>query len=166
MIPKPGKFWRHDLTTRELAVRMVLACCLASLAALPSCQKAVATRDPAVEETWEAFYLQNAKIGYGHSTVRSINRQGRSLVEVKSLNHLEISRFGQRTEQDVKLSTLETPDGELLEFATDMATGPAPVAVSGRVEHGKMALEIKTKGRQEKANIPWSSDIGGFRAGR
>lgn len=164
MIPKAGNFRRHGLTAGELAVRTVLACCLASLAALPSCQKAVATHDPAVEETWEAFYLQNAKIGYGQTSVRTVDRQGRPLIEVKSLNHLEISRFGQRTEQDVKMSTLETPDGELLEFATDMANGPAPVAVSGRVENGKMVLEIKTKGRQEKANIPWSSDIGGFRA--
>lgn len=164
MIPKPDNFWRHGLAARDVALRTLLACCLASLAALPSCQKAVATPDPAVEEIWEAFYLQNAKIGYGQTTVRNVNRQGRPLVEVKSLNHLEISRFGQRTEQDVKMSTLETPDGELLEFSTDMATGPAPVAVSGRVENGQMAIEIKTKGRQEKASIPWSSDIGGFRA--
>jgi len=62
------------------------------------------------------------------------------------------------------MTTLETPDGQLLEFATDMATGPAPVTVSGHVENGKMAIEIKTKGRQEKTSIPWSSDIGGFRA--
>ncbi len=149
---------------RDAVRRAILVCGLASLSFLPSCQKAVATPDPAVEEIWEAFYLQNAKIGYGQTAIRQIDRRGQPLVEVKSLNHLEISRFGQRTEQDVKMSTLETPDGELLEFATDMSTGPAPVAVSGRVTNGAMDIEIKTKGRQEKAQIPWSSDIGGFRA--
>ena len=76
------------------------------------------------EETWEAFYLQGTKIGYGQTTVRSIDRGGRPLVEMKSLNHLSISRFGQQTEQDVTMSTLETPQGELLEFATDMSAGP------------------------------------------
>jgi hypothetical protein len=164
LIPKTGNFRAYGLMTRDVAVRAILVCGLASLGLLPSCQKAVATPDPTAEEIWEVFYLQNAKIGYGQTTVRRIDGQDQPLVDVKSLNHLEISRFGQRTEQDVKMSTLETPDGQLLEFATEMSAGPAPVAVSGRVENGKMVIEIKTKGRQEKSQIPWSREIGGFRA--
>lgn len=116
------------------------------------------------EEIWEAFYLQGAKIGYGHTTIHKVSREGRQLVETRSKNHLAITRFGQRTEQDVNMEILETPAGKVLEFKTQVAFGPSPTVVTGRAGDGQMALTTETKGRRDTTRIGWSSDIRGFRA--
>ncbi len=125
---------------------------------------APAATAPAPQESWEVFYLQNAKIGYGQVVVRPVEQSGKRLLAIDCLNRLSITRFGQRTVQDLKMSTLETPDGELLEFSTDMAFGTTPVTVRGRVERDKMTLETTTKGTKQTSQIPWSKDVRGFRA--
>jgi transglutaminase-like putative cysteine protease len=134
------------------------------LATLPGCQKTDTSDEPGSREIWDAFYLQDAKIGYGRTTVRDVERGGRTLVEVDSLNHLAISRFGQHTEQSMTMNTLETPDGQLLGFRTEVSWGPSPSVVTGRVEGGQMVVEVETKGRRETVRIPWSGEIRGFRA--
>lgn len=115
------------------------------------------------EEIWEAYYLQGSKIGYGHTTVHPTHRADRELRQTRSLNHLEITRFGQLTEQDVKMELLETPAGEVVEFKTEVALGPAPTVVTGRVEGEQMTITTRTQGRRDTARIDWSSDVRGFR---
>ncbi len=147
---------------------------LAFLLSAPGCAKTgadvptavgseVAAPKPA-EEIWDAFYLQNSKVGYGQTTTRRISRSGKEFVEMDSFNHLALTRFGQRSEQDLKMTTLETPEGELLEFKTEVSFGPTPLVVTGHVEGQQLVLETKTKGNSQTARIPWSKDIRGFRA--
>lgn len=116
------------------------------------------------QETWDAFFLQGVKIGYAHTLVRPAKRSDRELVEVQALNHLVVSRFGQQAEQDVRMTTLETPAGQLLEFTTEIASGASLVKVSGRVEGDQMVIETETKGRRQATRMPWSNQIQGFRA--
>ncbi len=147
---------------------------LALLAALPACQKSEGPQPPALtaeqaghapaRETWEALYLQNTKVGYGQTTVRSIIRTGQSLVQVDSLNHLAISRFGQQTEHDARMRTLETSAGQVVEFRTEIEFGPSPVIVTGHVDGSQMVIETQTKGRRDAARIAWSNEIRGFHA--
>ena len=116
------------------------------------------------ESIWEVYYLQGAKIGYGHTTVTPTSKGDRELVKTDALNHLSITRFGQTTEQNLEMSTIETPAGELVEFKTVVAFGSAPTVVSGKVEGPEMAITTETQGRKETSRIPWNSDIRGFRA--
>lgn len=116
------------------------------------------------QESWDAFFLQGVKIGYAHTLVRATRRDGRELVEVQALNHLVVSRFGQQAEQDVRMTTLETPAGQLLEFTTEIASGASLVKVAGRVDGKQMVIETETKGRLETTRMPWSDEIQGFRA--
>jgi hypothetical protein len=146
---------------------------LAALALAPGCQRgqsgfpaAQSAADPAppiLEETWDAFYLQGAKIGYGHTTVRPLTRGGRRLLDIRSTNHLEITRFGQRTEQEVNAQTLETPEGEVVEFKTQVALGPSPTIATGLATGEQMDITVETQGRSETTRIAWSSRIRGFR---
>ncbi len=147
---------------------------LALLTALPACQKSESPLPPApaaeeagntpARESWEAFYLQNAKVGYGQTAVRPIVRAGQELVQLDSLNHLAISRFGQQTEHDARIRTLETPAGQVVEFRTEIAFGPSPVIVTGHVDGPEMVIETQTKGRRDVTRIAWSSEIRGFHA--
>ncbi len=130
---------------------------------LPACQKTDAAPEAPADEFWEAFYLQHTKIGHARTTLRRVTRGGRALVEADSLNHLTISRFGQRAQQDVAVSSVETPDGQLLGFKTEISSGSSPVSVTGHVEGPQLVIETQTKGRRETGRIPWSSEIRGFR---
>jgi Transglutaminase-like superfamily len=143
---------------------LLLALAIAMATAVPACQKTDAAAKGDEREIWEVYYLQGAKIGYGRTNIRELSRAGRRLVAVDSLNHLVISRFGQKAEQEVTLSTLESPTGELVEFKTEMASGPSPATVSGHVVGKELVIEVGTKGRSETARLPWSDEIGGFRA--
>ena len=105
-----------------------------------------------------------AKIGYGKTTAEKCAKTAKTCSKVDSDNHLTIVRFGQKTEQDLALSSIETPEGQLLEFKTEVSFGPTPLVVTGRVEGEVMVLETSTEGRRQTGQIPWSRDILGFRA--
>jgi transglutaminase-like putative cysteine protease len=121
---------------------------------------APAARAAPLEETWEALFLEKTKIGYSHTTIRPVERDGQSLVEIDSVNHLNLTRFGQSTVQDIKMSTVETPEGKVISFTSDAALGGQPVHVTGRVQGAQMIIE--TAG-SAPTRLPWSSDILGFR---
>jgi hypothetical protein len=132
-------------------------------------QVSTATQTAAKADVWEAFYLQGAKIGYGHTTISPLTRNGKDLLEVDSLNHVTITRFGETSEQEIKMRTLETPAGELVEFSTTVNLGPSPTVISGQVaakEGGgtEMVITTETQGRKATQRIPWNKDVLGFRA--
>lgn len=129
-----------------------------------SVARAAAPAPSTAQEFWDAFFLQGAKIGYAHTRVRPAKRDGRELVEMQALNHLVVSRFGQQAEQEVRMTTLETPAGQLLEFTTEIASGASLVKVSGRVEGDQLLLETESKGRRQTTRMPWSGEVQGFRA--
>jgi hypothetical protein len=122
------------------------------------------TAEAKPQEIWEAFYLQNAKIGYGQTTIRPAGDGVVGTVQTESLNHLIVVRFGQRTEQELKMGTTETPAGRLLGFRTEVSFGPSPTVVNGHVDGQQMVIETSTKGSQQTTRIPWSNEIRGFRA--
>lgn len=128
---------------------------------------ALATVAPAADaeppEIWEAFYLQDAKIGYGKTTVKPVTIDGKPRLQIDTYSKFSIKRFGQRTDQEVKLSSLETPEGGLLSFKSELSAGPAAVITTGKLEGGKMVLENQTQGRKDSLSIPWSDDVLGMR---
>jgi hypothetical protein len=154
-----GHFARLVTANGLAVVASVLA-----LALLVSCQQNEAEIISApVVDIWDVYYLQGAKIGYGHTTVSTINRKGRDLVQVDSLNHLSITRFGETSEQEVTMQTLETAGGDVLEFSTTINFGPTPTIISGRVADKEMVITTETQGRKSSSRMPWSSDVRGFR---
>ncbi len=155
---------RHAALWAASALCVVFPACQNAERPLPRALAAKDGADAPQQDIWEAFYLQDSKIGHGHTTERPQTRNGQALVRVDSLNHLSISRFGQRTEQDFQTSTLETPDGRVIELHTEVAFGPSPTLVDGHVEGRQMVIETHTKGSQTTDRIAWSDEIRGFRA--
>jgi hypothetical protein len=114
------------------------------------------------DETWEVYYLQGSKIGYGQTVVRDVDRAGRSLIETESVNQLKLERYGQPVEQQIALATLETADGQLLEFRTEVSFGPTPTTFNGHIDGDAMVVETSTQGARQEVRLPWSPDIRGF----
>ncbi|MGD9722457.1 MAG: transglutaminase family protein [Pirellulales bacterium] len=113
-------------------------------------------------DCWDALFLKGARIGYGHTLVRKVERNGRKLVETDALSHLQLTRFGQPVEQDLKLATLETPEGQLLEFRTEVAMGPGPVVTTGHVDGDLLLIDIDDQGQRVRSAVPWSDSLRGF----
>jgi hypothetical protein len=111
-------------------------------------------------DLWESLFLEKSKIGHSRTLIRPIRRGDQSLLRIDSFNHLKLMRFGQPVEQDLTLSTLETPDGRVLEFATETALGAATVKTFGRVDGEHLVIE---GGGGGTTRIAWSDDVRGFR---
>jgi hypothetical protein len=122
-----------------------------------------ASSDAQADDIWEVFYLKGSKIGFAHTTVETIVRDGRELVRTRSTNELAITRFGQRTSQQVTMETLETPDGRLVEFETRVDFGPQPTIARGRAEGDALSIDVGSGGKRQTTRLAWSSDVRGFR---
>ncbi len=115
-------------------------------------------------EAWKVQYIRGTKVGYGRTTSREIDRAGRRLIEIEGLDHLTVKRFGETTEQKVRFTCTETPDGTLIDFQTEISMGLVPVVSKGRVEGDELVIETSTQGKTSSTRIPWSADYGGFQA--
>jgi len=111
---------------------------------------------------WEVYYLHGSKIGHGHTTIRRLERDGRPLVETTTDTRLNVARFGQNVEQRLKLSSLDTPAGEVVEFVTEITMGQAPSKLTGRVAGDRMDLEAESDGKRLKSQMAWGPGIRGF----
>ncbi len=137
---------------------------LAALVVLVGCSNPVGEADanrPADEETWDLFYMQGVRMGYGRSRIWHINQDGRELVRIEGADHLAIQRFGQRTEMDLLVSSVETPEGLLVEFSSEMPQGSGPVKTVGHVLGDRLQLEVTSQGQTQSSSIPWKPEYGG-----
>ncbi|MEE8452878.1 MAG: transglutaminase-like domain-containing protein [Thermoguttaceae bacterium] len=115
----------------------------------------------AEDETWDVYFMQGSRVGYGQTTIRHATESGRKVVRIEGLNHLAIRRFGEVTRQDLRFSCVETPDGELIEFDTEMQMGSVPMRTVGRVDGNRLRMDVTTAGKKVSTSIPWSPDDGG-----
>ncbi|HUT93692.1 MAG TPA: transglutaminase-like domain-containing protein [Thermoguttaceae bacterium] len=119
----------------------------------------------AENETWHVIYIKGAKAGYQRTETKPVMRDGRQLLQVEVLQHMVVLRDGEPTEMEVRATSIETPDGGLVEFDVESSRGPEPTRVSGRVVGDSLEIERSTKGRKEPGSMPWSAADGGFYAG-
>ena len=78
------------------------------------------------KEWWEAVYAYGTKIGWGHFDITNFEENGRKLAQIDNQNHIAVDREGQRTTIDISTRGVESPEGELLRFRTEMNSGNEP----------------------------------------
>lgn len=138
------------------------------LLCLPSCVKSPPsgsnastqekTARPADDrETWDVYLLKGKRIGYGSTSVCRKTEAGRDVVVTESLNHLAVKRAGQTTEQDIRSSSVESSEGQLLRFQSEMRMGPNPIRTTGRVQGKQLILDVAGAGTAAatQTTIPW-----------
>jgi transglutaminase-like putative cysteine protease len=109
-------------------------------------------------DTWDGAFVQGTRVGYSHTTAQDVG-SGRVVLRTENVNHLAIRRGGETSLLDVRIVTLERPNGELLKFEAEVSMGPTPIRTTGRV--GGYRLEITTTGAAAApvhTSIPWSAD--------
>ena len=115
-------------------------------------------------EIWEICYIQGAKVGFARTRIKHVQRDGRPVVRIEWFNRLAVQRFGERTEVEIRLTSHETHEGQLIDFESEMAMGAAPIQTRGRVQGEKLLMETIAGGEKRAISIPWSPQNGGFHA--
>ena len=73
---------------------------------------------PLSRETWDSLYLRGAKVGHARTRITPIEENGRALLSIVVEQRLALKRFGQSSDQEMTLDSVETPQGEVLRFVT------------------------------------------------
>lgn len=115
-------------------------------------------------DTWDAIYLQGAKIGFTHNRRRNRRDDQQWLVEVESESQLSLERFGQTSTQRVRVKSVETPAGRLRRFTSVLQTGAVPVEVSGELSNGQLTIDTTSAGTTTRRVLAMGDDVGGFDA--
>ena len=108
-------------------------------------------------DTWDGAFVQGTRVGYSHTTAQDVG-SGRVVLRTENVNHLAIRRGGETSLLDVRIVTLERPNGELLKFEAEVSMGPTPIRTTGRV--GGNRLEITTTGAAARARAHVDSVVG------
>ncbi len=103
-------------------------------------------------------------MGYSRTSVRRVEREGRSLVVIEGLTHIALRRFGTPMTMKIRSDSTETPDGQLIACESVIDQGTTPVVTRGRVAGNELQLDMTTAGKTTTSRIPWTSDCGGFYA--
>lgn len=114
------------------------------------------------EETWMACYINGAKIGYSHLIMEPVTESGQPCLRWTYEDVLKLRRFDAETLVRTRLTSLETCDGQLLSFRSEMNTGPGTVSTEGRCEKGQLTLRDATQGKVEQRTLAWDKQYGGF----
>ncbi len=110
-----------------------------------------------VKETWEAGYLESAKAGYFHTTVREIERDGKKLLADTQVMRLGVKREGKVLTLRVESGDEETPDGKVVSESLTMYGGASKITQTGRVEGGQ--LVIRSSAGDEMRKTPWDDSV-------
>jgi len=114
------------------------------------------------EEIWMACYINGAKIGYTHLIVEPVTEESRPCLRWTYEDELKLRRFDAETAVRTRLTSLETRDGELLSFRSEMNTGPGTVVTEGRCGGGQLMLRDATQGKVQDRTLAWDKEYGGF----
>jgi hypothetical protein len=110
-------------------------------------------------EIWEAAYLGDAKIGYLHTAVQPVERDGKKLFRTSQELRLTLKRYQQVAEIRMESGTEEDVDGKIAAvFMTQYQPGKK-IVVTGQVEED--GLRIRDNKGMSKL-VPWNDEAVGI----
>ena len=111
-------------------------------------------------DRWQVIYIAGSRVGYGRTTIREVEKNGRAVFVTSFEEHLRIKRFGQPVMITSKSRTEETLDGVIIEFSFESMNPPAQPSVSrGRVNGRTLTLESTIDGRTTTRSVPWDPEV-------
>ncbi|HVC93708.1 MAG TPA: transglutaminase family protein [Pirellulales bacterium] len=118
--------------------------------------------DSLTKETWDVYYMQGERAGYSRTLQQPVKQDGAECLRIESELFLSIKRFGQINEQRIKLNSLESIEGGLRSFTSEVTMGAKPVVSSGHLERNTLVSNTKTAGNTSMSNQEWPAGAGGF----
>ena len=113
-----------------------------------------------VKETWDAVYIEGAKAGYFHTTVRETERDGQKLLSCIQAMRLGVKREGKVVTLRVETGDEETADGTVVGVSLTQYAGDGKLTQTGRVEDGQLVLH--TSSGDEVRKLSWDDSVIGL----
>jgi len=113
-------------------------------------------------EVWMACYINEGRIGYTHLIVEPVNEDGRACLRWTYEDQLTLRRFDAETVVRTRLTSLETREGELLSFRSEMNTGPGTTTTEGRCKDGRLVVREATQGKVQERTLEWDRQTGSY----
>jgi len=148
-------------STLRRAARFIWLCLGLCLLA-PGCARAPATTQSPGETTWDSCYVHGEKVGYVKTTIRNIEQGARALLEIETHSQIDIRRFGDTNQMDIRTTSVETPVGEVRHFTVTTKMGKDPIIIRGEVVGPELQLETEQAGKTETSSMPWQTETKGF----
>ena len=112
---------------------------------------AAAPRAPG--ETWDAVTMSGAKVGYLHTVVSEIQRDGRPVLRIAATMQLQVNRFGDNASPQVETVTYETADGQILAFECRQELSGQPTTRAAEFDGQTAEMRVTVAGRTETQAI-------------
>jgi hypothetical protein len=111
------------------------------------------------EESWDSVFIAGAKVGSLHNTIEPFKDRGRDRLRIRVDLDLTLKRLGAAARIRMRQETIETRDGAVESLAVHTFAGGQPLQVQGRVENGRMLLNIV--GTRQQPTLAWGPEIRG-----
>jgi hypothetical protein len=145
--------------------RAFLWCGVVLLAGLPVRAQDAAAKPKVVEDTWEAAYLDGAKMGYQHTLVELVERDGQEIYRTTKTMMLTLRRYNATVTQRFVFGTDETADSKVVGVWSIQPVGRGQWSETGKVEGDR--LICRTPSDPTGKAFPWRDDVLGlYRQGR
>jgi hypothetical protein len=146
---------------KRILAAVVPATIIVSLLILSGCGQTPPAQSDPPRTTWDVCTMKGSRVGYAKTTTSSAVESGRPVVRIEGFNRLSIRRLGQRTDQEIRCNSVETPGGELIRFGCEMTMGPTPIRTTGQVVGNRLDMEMVSEGKKLPSSIAWSPEWGG-----
>jgi hypothetical protein len=122
-------------------------------------------RAKVVEDTWEAAYLEGAKMGHQHTLVELVKRDGRKVYRTTKTMVLTLRRYDAVVTQRFVTGTEETEEGKVVAVWATQEVGRGQLTQTAKVEGDRLVL--RTPSDPDGKVFPWKDDVLGlYRQGR
>ncbi|MAV36863.1 MAG: hypothetical protein CMJ59_15550, partial [Planctomycetaceae bacterium] len=114
------------------------------------------------QEEWAIIYIEQQPVGTIHTRIQKIAESGRALVQTSSETVMKLQRMGQLTEVRQFQESIETPDGQLVRFRSEMKNGPSSLVVHGRLAGNQLVSVVESSAGATSQSIAWTPSYRGF----
>lgn len=115
------------------------------------------------QEYWELISMDGIRVGHAGYRIAEVTENDRPLIRTTAESELVIERAGQSLRPKVKVTSWDTPEGELVRFETEQDAGGEIKRTKGRVVDGKLEIEMGQGAQTQTTQFAWKkSDRGPF----
>ena len=100
----------------------------------------VKSSDTLNREDWELCFVQGIRVGYVQTAYYRTSEAGKPALRIEGDMRIAIDRNGEEIKQQFHSTSIETPEGRLLRFKSEMQMGTAPLVITGVVVGNRLHM--------------------------
>ncbi|MCP4816807.1 MAG: transglutaminase domain-containing protein [Planctomycetaceae bacterium] len=113
-------------------------------------------------ETWSLVLIDGSKIGHSHLRESDFQEKGQDLLKREHVHELTLLRSGTAAQQRTELTSVETPEGQLVRCQSEMVDGRNRSLASAHIDGKQLIVRMTIAGKQQESALDWQPQWRGF----